>query len=225
MPTIPASAPLTVQLSGNASVDTAVTLTSADPTALTVPATVTVPAGKSSVVVPVSGIARSASVTVTATLDSAMKTASVRVLDDGTADVPTLTSLTPTSSHILDYGQSATLTVGFDIPLGAVQTSTVNLGLALAATNGWAVSAITAQTDTTTATFTVTQPGAAGAASTTVSAEQGIAAPFSAAVSIFAAPVVNEVDYDEPGTDTTEFVEIYNPSKSTPTSAPSWSSS
>jgi large repetitive protein len=215
LPTIPATAPLTVQLSGNVTADTLVALSSSDPTALTVPATVTVPAGKSSVVVPVTGIARSAAVTITATLATATQTATVRVLqDDGTSDVPTLTSLTPTTSHILDYGQSATLTVGFDLPLSTNETGAVNLGLALAATNGWAVVNIgTVQTDTMTATFQVTQPGAAGATSTTVSAEQGTNTPFTAAVSIFAAPVVNEVDYDEPGTDMTEFVEIYNPSK------------
>ncbi|HEX4457112.1 MAG TPA: thrombospondin type 3 repeat-containing protein, partial [Polyangia bacterium] len=206
LPTIPAAAPLTVQLSGVATAATDVALTSSDPTTLTVPDHVTVPVGQSSVVVPVTGVQRNTTpVTVTATLASATKTATVQVLDDGTLDVPALVSLTPKSSHIADYGDAATLTLTFSLPMGATPPA-VNLLSA----NGWAISALTATPDTTTATFTVTQPGATGTTNDTVTAALG-ATTLTASLSIYSAPVVNEVDYDQPGTDTTEFAEIYNP--------------
>jgi cysteine-rich repeat protein len=205
LPTIPATAPLTVQLSGLAPNDTDVALISSDPTSLTVPATVTVLKGQSSIVVPVTGVARAAAVTVTATLASTSKTATVQVLDDGTIDVPVLTGLSPKTSHIAGFGDAATLTLTFSLPMGAAPPA-VNLLSA----NGWALSALTATPDTTTATFTVTQPGATGTTNDTVTAALATVT-LTASVSIYSGLVVNEVDYNQPGTDTAEFIEIYNP--------------
>ncbi len=208
LPTIPASAPLTVQLSGVVTTATDVALTSSDPTTLTVPATVTVPAGQSSVVVPVTGIVRNTTpITVTATLASATMTATVQVLDDGTLDVPALVSLTPKTSHVADYGDAAPLAVTFSLPIGATPPP-----LNLLSANGWILSTLTTAPDTLTGTFTATQPGATGATTDTITAALG-AVTLTASVSIYTAPVVNEVDYNQPSTDTAEFIEIYNPGK------------
>jgi hypothetical protein len=74
---------LTVLLSGPAQGDTIVDITSSDPTALSVPATVTVPDGQTSVVVPLTGnVAQVALVQVTASLDSIDLIADVSVYDD-----------------------------------------------------------------------------------------------------------------------------------------------
>jgi hypothetical protein len=113
MPTFPS--PLTVTLSGPAQGDTTVSVTSGDPSALTV-ADVTIPSGQTSATVDVTALAQSASVDVTATLDGVMKTAAVRVL--GAADLPTTVTLSP-GTAVAPPGGTVQLTVTLDLPAPA----------------------------------------------------------------------------------------------------------
>ena len=127
--------------------------------------------------------------TITATLGGSMRTAGVRVL--GAAEVPVLTSLTPTTATVL-VDASATFTVTLDIPAPAGGT-TVLLSATPAA--GTLPASVLVPADATSADFTFT----AGSvdATTTITATLD-AAMFTATVTITTAPpadlVINEVD-------------------------------
>ena len=202
-PTFPA--PLTVRLSRAATAPTTVTVTSS--AAGLVVADVVVPTGATSVVVPVTGVTMSATpYTVTATLDGTPRTAAVRVI--GATEVPALTSLTPLLPTVRIDGM-ATFTVTLNLP-APVGGTTVLLA---SATGGTVPATVLIPADALSATFTFT----AGAAVATVHVSATLdLAVFGTDVSVVAAPpadlVINEVDYDQVGTDTTEFIEIYNPS-------------
>ena len=202
-PTFPA--PLTVRLSRAATAPTTVTVTSS--AAGLVVADVVVPTGATSVVVPVTGVTMSATpYTVTATLDGTPRTAAVRVI--GATEVPVLTSLTPLLPTVRIDGM-ATFTVTLNLP-APVGGTTVLLA---SGTGGTVPATVLIPADALSATFTFT----AGAAVATVHVSATLdLAVFGTDVSVVAAPpadlVINEVDYDQVGTDTTEFIEIYNPS-------------
>ncbi len=117
MPTFPA--PLTVTLTGPAQGDTTVTITSGDEAALTV-TDVTILDGQTTGVVNVTALAPSASVTVTATLGTVVKTAAVRVV--GAAEAPTMVTLSPSTATVAPMG-TAQLTVTLDIPAPAGGTA------------------------------------------------------------------------------------------------------
>jgi cysteine-rich repeat protein len=206
MQTIPASAPMSVVLTRPAVGATVVSLSVAagDQGTLTVPATVTIPDMAISAPITVTGVARSTTpIVVTATLDSVSKTGNVRVLDDGTLDIPTLMSITPSTGSVTMAGGSVQLSVVLDLPAPAAGT-TVNLATA----NGWTINpSVTVAQDALLGPFTVTQ---ATNPTDTVTATLG-AVMKTATVGIVSRPVINEVDYDQTGTDTNEFVEIYNP--------------
>ena len=208
MPTFPA--PLTVQLSRAATADVVVALTSSDPGVLV--GNVTVPMGATSAVVSVTGVTASATpYTITATLDGVMRMANVRVL--GATEVPVLTSLTPPTATVLAAG-TGTFAVTLDIPAPAGGT-TILLG---ATAGGVLPASVVVPADATSVSFTFT----AGAAEATVTLTATLdAAMFNATVMITTAPpadlVINEVDYDNVGSDDREFIEIYNPSTTTRT--------
>ena len=198
-PTFPA--PLTVTLTGPAEGDTIVTITSGTPGALTV-ADVTIPDGQTSAPVPVTAVAQNADVTLTATLGTQMMTAHVRVL--GATEEPTTVTLSPSAAVVPPNG-SVELTVTVDVPALAATA------VALSASAGTVPTTVTVPANGTTATFTYTDTEGMGTA--TVTATLG-ASTSMATITVTTGPdhlVINEVDYDQPSTDTAEFIEIYNP--------------
>ena len=153
-----------------------------------------------SVAVPMSGLnATAAPVMVTATLNAVNVIGSVRVL--GLADAPTLTNLTPATANT-SLGGTVTMTVTLDIP-APTGGSTVTLSSTTAAT---VPASVVVLADQQTATFPYTQMGAAG--TDTITATLGVAK--TAMISVKVHLVINEVDYDNIGSDANEFIEIYN---------------
>ena len=207
-PTIPE--PLTVSLVAPAATDTVVTVTSSDESALTVVGGgVTVPAGQTSVPVLVNGLAQAADVTLTATLDSTSLDAHVRVVDEAT-ESPAVVSVTPDPAQVTPGG-TVTLTVSLDFPPNTDRA----VDLAVAPGNAGSVPAsVTVPADQTEATFDYTD--ANNSVDGVVTATLG-ASSATATVQVQTGPthlVINEVDYNQTSTDTTEFVEIYNPTAS-----------
>jgi hypothetical protein len=206
MPTFPM--PLTVQLTRAPTTATTVTITSSDPTALTVVGGgVTVAAGATSAPVLVTGIAPSVDVTLTATLGSDSLPAHVRVLG---LEAPTSFTLSPTSATVMT-GAMFSFTVTLDLPATAAGQM-----ISLAETTGGTLPAsVTVPADATTASFVFTA-GASAATGTLTASGLGMQ---TAALTILSGPpphlVINEVDYDQPSpptSDSMEYVEIYNPS-------------
>ncbi len=193
--------PLTVQLSGPALADTFVTVTSSDP-ALTVPGGgVTVLAGSTSAPVLVNALAQSPNVTLTASLGAAVLTANVHVV--GPDQQPNIASLTP-SSVSMSPGGTLTFTVTLDIPAPAGGTT-----VALAVTPvdaGTLPQTVTIGAGQISGTFTFVS--AAAASGVTISATLGSSTATSTVVT--GGLVLNELDYDEVGTDNAEFVELFN---------------
>jgi hypothetical protein len=204
-PTFPS--PLRVTLSGPAQVDTVVTVASSNTSALTV-SNVTVPAGATSVDVPVTAVAQNADVTVVATLGAQMQMAHVRVL--GATEEPAAVTLSPATAAV-SPGGSTELTVTLDLP--ALTATQVALGVN-PVDAGTLPATVTVQPGQTSATFTYTDAGTSGSATITATY---LTSTSNAVITVSTGAnhlVINEVDYDQSGTDTTEFIEIYNPSSS-----------
>lgn len=199
-PTFPT--PLRVNLTGPAQGATVVTLTSMSPTTLTV-MNVTVPDGATGIDVPVSGLVMGTTV-ITGQIGAGMvQMAMVRVL--GAAEVPTTVTLSPAEAGVPASG-SVTLTATLDIP--APTGGTV---VTLATTAGTVPATVTVLENQTTATFSFTDTVGSGTA--TVTATLG-ASTSTATITVSTGAqhlVINEVEYDQPSTDETEYVEIYNP--------------
>ncbi len=191
--------PLIVTLASAPKTDLLVAISSSDPGALSVPAMVTVPAGQTTAAVPIMGVGKAAAVTVTATLGTDAHTAVVRVLD--ATDVASLVGLTPATANAAP-GKVLSFTVSLDVPAEADKT------IALTSTGGTlSFATVTIPKDALSATFTYTHDAAASA---TLTAALGAATPLSATVTLLVYPVINEVDYNQTGTDTKEFIELYN---------------
>jgi large repetitive protein len=202
-PTIPT--PIAVTLNFNTPVAVDVALTSSDTNTLTVPATVTIPANMKSVTIPVTALLRNTTpVTITATLDGLMRTGTVRVLGDGIAqDPPSLTALNPPMAKIPGPGASITLSALLDLPapVGGIAVTMTSM-------NGWTVANATVPQDAISVDVPVTQAGSM-LTDTITASYNGVMKTSMLSVDIH--PVINEVDYDNVGTDTNEFVEIFNP--------------
>ncbi len=192
---------LTVRLTMPVRTDTVVTVTSADPASLTVE-NVTIPAGQISAPIPVTGVTAAASVAVTATLGTQTFASNVRVL--GAAELPTTMTLTP-PSPIVAPGGNVTFTVTLDLPAPA---GGVEVTLSASPATG-----------TLPATVTIPQNLVAATAvfsgiteSTTVTATSAVGTDTAQVTiqSMTAGLVINEIDYDQPGTDTGEYLELYN---------------
>jgi large repetitive protein len=199
--------PLTVQLTSAPATDTFVAITSGDPTSLTVVGGgVTVLAGQTSAPVLVNGLAQSAGVTLTATLGAASLPASVRVL--GAAEQPSVVTLSPPAPTAAPGG-TVTFTVTLDIPAPAGGTS---VGLALAPANAGTVPAtVTVPANQLSATFDYVD----GSTVTSATVTATLGASMASATITLQAPagaglMINEIDYDNVGTDTAEFIELYN---------------
>lgn len=202
-PSIPT--PIEVVLNYQTQTALDVTLTSSDPTVLTVPATVQIPANGAAAPIPVTGVKQSATpVTITATLAGVMHSGTVRVLGDGvTSDVATFTALDPATSKIA-LGGTITLTATLDLPAGAARPLTVT------SMSGWTVPAAppTIGVDQMSVSFPITQNGST--LTDTITVSDGTTTKTSM-LHVDVHPVINEVDYDQPSSDTAEFVELYNP--------------
>jgi hypothetical protein len=133
-----------------------------------------------------------------------MLPAQVRVL--AADEAPTTVVLSPPSSSVRPGG-NVVFTATLDIP--ALVTTTVALSVT-PSNAGTLPASVDVAPGALSATFTYTDTSA-GAATVTASF---LASTSSAAVAVDTVGnhlVINEVDYDQPGTDGTEFVEIYNP--------------
>lgn len=195
--------------------DTFVAITSSDEAALKVTGGgVMIPACPSeppacviSAPVVLEALAPAAKVTLTFTLGTQTVTADVRVL--AAADEPTDFTVTPEVQ--ITPGGTATVTVTLDVPAntgGAI----VNLALDPVAF-GTLPATVAFVRDQRVATFNVVNnPPITQEVSATVTATAAFAAQAkTTTIKIVLKPVINEVDYDQPSSDTAEFVEIYNP--------------
>jgi len=207
-PTIPE--PLLVSIGSVLTTDTFVAITSSDPSSLSVTGGgVTVPAGQLSAPVLLDGLAQAAEVTLSASLGPTTLVAAVRVV--GAVEQPALAALTPSSANV-SAGRSADFTVRLDIP-ALTGGALVSLSLAPGAFGSVPAGVLVPQ-DGLSATFRFDAAAVAGVE--TLSATLGTTS-LSSTVSIHlptSALVLNEVDYDQPGTDTAEFIEILNVSLS-----------
>ncbi|MDQ3263072.1 MAG: lamin tail domain-containing protein [Myxococcota bacterium] len=191
---------LTVQLSRTAQSSTFVSVASDLPGGLTVTGDgVTVAAGDSSATVLVSGVLPGTAV-LTASLGATTRTAQVRVL--GATEQASLASLLPDAAVVISGG-SLEMTVVLDVP-APPGGATVALGV----TGGGTVPAtVTVPDDALSATFTFTDSGSGFGSTVTAT----LGGSDSSTVQIGDRRlVINEVDYDNNGTDNAEFVEIYN---------------
>nr|HEX4314614.1 lamin tail domain-containing protein [Kofleriaceae bacterium] len=205
-PSFPAGSELTVKLTSPAQGDTTVTVTSSDPSVTIVGGGVTVPNGQTSAQVQLSGTTQLAAVTITAKLGTGTpQTATIRVL--GATEQPTTITLAPGAVSIAPNG-TANLTVSLDIPAppGGVtvtlaQAPTAGTLPASVAIGADALSAAVQYKDTTGTNTSLT--ATLGASSSTATVTISTAAQHL---------VINEIDYDQIGSDTTEYIELYNPS-------------
>ena len=198
--------PLTVKLSSAVASDTFVAVTSSDPASLdVVGGGVTILAGQTSAPLLLDGVAAAASVTLTATYNAVSLTAAVRVL--GPADMPVLQSLTPASS-IVAPGGTATFTVTLDLPAPAGGTS---VALALTPANAGVIPAVVlVPAGQLSATFDYVDGSTVTSASVTATLGASTFSSTIDVVAVMGGLVINEVDYDQLGGDSAEFVEIYN---------------
>ncbi len=188
-PTFPGA--LTVSLASAVLVPTDVTVTSSDIAALTiVNGTITIPAGQTSGVVHVTGVAASPSVTVTATVGGVPKTASVKVLAAGV--LPTaVATLVPAAATVKPNG-IVSVTATLDIPAGAsgavidltTSAGTVPASVNVAANQQSATFDFTAGSTTGLVTLTANlQGGTAAAATAQVDVQATVCTPSQIVIS------------------------------------------
>jgi hypothetical protein len=199
-PTIPV--PLTVTLARIQTTNTVVAITSSDPSVTVVGGGVTIPAGMTSAPVLVNGVS-AGTATLTATLATEMATSSVRVI--AATEVPEVIAISP-GSTVVAIGGDHLFRVDLDIPAPAGGV-TVNLALAPAAA-GTVPATVTIGADLISATFAVENITEDLTLTATLGTSMA-SATITATVDT-GGLVINEIDYDQAGTDAAEFIEIYN---------------
>lgn len=203
--------PLTIELTGPSPAGgTLITLVSSDTNVATVPATVSVPQGQSSIVVPVTAVAASATAaTIMATLGVQNLTADVRIL--GAAEQPTSVTIDPTAAAVAQGG-TVQLSVTLDLPALA---NTDPVAISIITGTGTVPATVTVDPNQTTKTFNFVH----GTGDTVVvrASFNGTTADSTITLSTGANHlVINEVDYDQAvNPDSAEFIEIFNPSAQT----------
>jgi cytosine/adenosine deaminase-related metal-dependent hydrolase len=196
--------PVVVTLESAPSSDTFVPI---DPSAAAVAVVgggVTVLAGNTSAEVLLDGLSQAATVTLTASLDGVSLEVDVRVV--GALEQPALDTLTPLVSSVPPFATTS-LTVSLDIP-ASTGGSSVTL-MSAPGTAGSVPPSVVVSQDELSASFDFTAGGTPGTETVTATLALGGSADATVDV-IEGALVINEVDYDQPGPDTVEFVEIYN---------------
>jgi len=194
---------LQVTLSRPATADTLIAVTSPDPAiVLADGGGVVIQSGDTSANVVLSATAPTGNVVLHAALGGVNFSAAVRALD-GT-EQPNLVSLSPSPFNVV-AGGSAKLTATLDIPAPPGGTA---VALSVSPNGGGSLSAsVTVPADALSAPFTFTdllgQP-----ATVTGTCGTGTASADSRLIKNL---VINEVDYDTPGTDSAEFIELKNP--------------
>jgi cysteine-rich repeat protein len=194
--------PLAVSLSSAAPSDTFVAVTATNPAIVGVTGGgATVLAGQTSASVRLSGLALGTT-TLTASLGAVDLTATVTVYDPGAT--AQLVALEPPMG-VVTVGGTLAMSVRLDIPVGGTVT------LASAPTVGAVPASVTVPAGQLVGTFTFTAPGTASVDIVTATLGAGV---DTAMITTTAAPagglVINEIDYDQVGTDATSFIEIYN---------------
>jgi large repetitive protein len=204
--TIPAGSELTVTLTGPAQGNTTIPIMSMSPDLVVVGGGVTIPNGATSAKVNVQGVTQDPDVMLVASLGVQMLTANVRVL--GATEAPTTVTLSPTDTAIAP-GASVTFTASLDIPPASATSIALSVNPANA---GTLPATVTVAANQLSATFTYTDAMTAGSATITATFG-GSTAHATVTVNTGANHlVINEVDYDQVGTDSAEFIEIFNPS-------------
>ena len=197
--------PLLVTLAGSANDDTFVTITSNDLTSLgVVGGGVTVSQGTSSAAVLLDGLQQSSAVTLTASLAAVSLEADVRVI--GGSEQPQVAAITPAVVSVPMLG-SVFLDVWLDIPAGPAGT-VVDLSLS-PGTFGSVPSIVEVPADNLSAAVKFSAGASIGTELLTASLGASTA---NATIDVISEGglVINEVDYDQEGIDTLEFIEIYN---------------
>lgn len=199
--------PLTVSLTRIASDDITVTVTSSD--AGLVVDDVTIPAGSLSAEIPVDAVMASTTpYTINVSLDGDVLPADVRVVGPG--ETPTLTQLLPEMA-VISVGASFEMTVVLDLPaptdgtvvsLSLTGDGTLPAEVTVAEEQLWTTFIYTAGDSATVVDITATLGG--DELTSTVEVVEGLPPGL----------VINELDYDSVGTDSAEFLEIYNASPS-----------
>lgn len=202
---------LTINLSRASSTPTAITVASNNPAVVAVvESTITIPAGQTSAVVNVEGVA-DGTATITARLadgsTATVLSASVRALANNA--VGNVVSVAGADS--IGVGDVATMTVTLDLPApvgGATVNLSANNSLLTVPAN------VVVAANATTATFDVTAGANVGTTTITASLGGSSANTSVEIVDLVGSLVINEVDYDQAGADTGEFVELFNGSSS-----------
>ncbi|HZF50067.1 MAG TPA: DUF4215 domain-containing protein [Polyangiaceae bacterium] len=201
-PTTPA--PLTVTLSRPAPADLFIGVTTADPTLSIVGGGVTVPAGATSAPLLLSSGPTTSQepITLTATYGGSSREADVRVVDP--SEVPVLAAFSP-GSMAVPVGAKVTLAINLDIP---APPGGVKIALALDAA---AAGSVPSEVIVPEGEFSVAFEYTAGYSkqTETITATLGGEGVI-AVIGVVGRLTLNEVDYDQPGTDDKEFIEIHN---------------
>ena len=185
-----------------------ITLSTSPTGILNVASTVTVPQGQYQVMIEAEGISEGQT-TLSARIEGRGEASiNVVVIDSDTA--PSLISLTP-ENILLGAGGSAEVNVSFNYPAPNAYTLAVNVANPSLADVPAMVPVEQGARDVT---FTVNAGMGAGMTTLTVSAE-GVSAQANLTVSdqpLGGELVINEVESNQPGSDSSEFIELYNAS-------------
>ncbi|MBW2457289.1 MAG: lamin tail domain-containing protein, partial [Deltaproteobacteria bacterium] len=201
--TIPA--PLTVGLSGPALTNTFVTIGSSAPGSLVAAGGgVTIPQGSATAPVLVNALQQAQAVTLTASLNSVNLMADVRVV--GTGEQPQVVSIDPPMVTVAPQ-TTAPFTVYLNIPAANPGGNTVNLSFN-PGTFGSVPATVAVTADQISAGFSFTAGTQEGNELLTALLNGSATATID--VMSGSGLVINEVDYDNVGTDSDEFIEILN---------------
>jgi hypothetical protein len=193
---------VTVNLTGPAQGATFVSVMSNNANVSVVGGGVTIPDGQTSGTLQLQASGAAADVTLTAMYQTGTATAHVRAL--GTTEVPSTVAIAPSSDTVAATATKA-FSVTLDIPAPSGGT-VVNLS----AGAGSVPATVTVPANQLSAPFDYTAP--ATGMTDTITATLG-GSTSTAAITIGTSHlIINEIDYDNVGTDTAEFIEIYNPS-------------
>ena len=185
-----------------------VTLSTSPTGVLGVANTITVPEGQYQVMIEAEGLSEGQT-TLTASIDGRGEASiNVEVIDSDTT--PTVLTLNP-ENILLGAGGSAEVSVNFNYPAPSAYTLDLEIADSMLAN---APATVAVEQGARSVSFTVNAGAGAGMTTLTVSAA-GVSAQASLTVSdqpLGGELVINEVESNQPSTDTAEFIELYNAS-------------